>query len=95
LPARTAAAVGADWAGVGAATDGVGVAAVLGCTVMVTVCVSFGAVPLDAVIVTVEVPGVVGVPLMTPVVLSIVSPAGSPVAVYVGVGVPVAVTVYE
>lgn len=64
-------------------------------TVIVTTLVSSGLVPFDAVIVTVEVPGVVGVPEMTPVVLSIVRPSGRPVAVKVGFGVPVAVTVDE
>lgn len=85
---RTAAAVpegvlvGADGvaADVGVAV-GVGVAVAAGRTVIVTVCTSAGGVPFDAVIVTVDVAGVVGVPEMTPLVLSIVRPAGSPVAV--------------
>ncbi len=90
---RTAAAVpegvlvGADGvAAGGVAADvgvavGVGVAVAAGRTVIVTVCTSAGGVPFDAVIVTVDVAGVVGVPEMTPLVLSIVRPAGSPVAV--------------
>lgn len=60
---------------------GVGVALAAGRTVTVTVCVPVGGVPFEAVIVTVDVPGVVGVPEMTPVRGLIVRPAGSPVAV--------------
>ena len=55
-------------------------------------CVAFGTVPLVAVIVPGNVPAVVGVPEMTPLVL-IARPVGRPVAVNpIGV-VPVAVQV--
>jgi hypothetical protein len=47
---------------------------------------------LVALIVSTDVPALVGVPLITPVAASIVSPAGSPVAAYdVGLLLPVIV----
>ncbi len=57
----------------GAVGVGVGLVVAAGCTVIVTVCVSSGVVPFDAVIVTVDVPGVVGVPEMTPVLPSMLN----------------------
>lgn len=61
------------------------------------VTVAAGAVPLLALIVKEEVPGVVGTPDMTPVAASSCSPAGSEPdeTANVGVGVPDAVTVNE
>ena len=90
-PAATGTAGALD---VGAEGVGVGVGTTAGArTVSTYVSVSAGAVPLSAVIVTVVVPGVVGVPEMTPVVGLIVSPGGRvPPSEYFGAGVPVAVT---
>lgn len=80
----TATVVGDPFGAVGLVADAVGVGlavAAAGRTVMVTVVVAFGAVPFDAVIVTVNDPGVVGVPVIAPVAPFRVRPAGSPVAV--------------
>ena len=58
--------------------------------VMLNACVAFGGVPLLAVTVPVDVPAVVGVPLMTPAALK-VKPGGRLPAVTLNVGEPVAV----
>ena len=106
-PLLAATAVGTPFpagvvAGVDGVAEGVGVGVGVGVdtgaagrTVIVTVVVVLGLTPFEAVIVTGDDPDAVGVPEITPVVPSSVSPAGSPVAVKVGDGVPVAVTVYE
>ena len=63
----------------------------VGCAMtMLKPCVALGAVPLLAVTVPLNVPAVVGVPLMTPAALS-VSPAGRAPDVTLKVGEPVAV----
>jgi hypothetical protein len=63
-------------------------------TVSVKFCVALGATPLLAVMTSGNVPGTVGVPESTPVVLLKVTPAGNaPATENVGAGKPVAVTV--
>jgi hypothetical protein len=63
-----------------------------GAITILNACVALGNVPLAAVIVPGNVPGVVGVPEITPALL-IVSPAGNPDAVNVIGAVPLATTV--
>jgi hypothetical protein len=67
-------------------------------TVRLKLCVAFGSSPLEAVMVTGYAPPVLGpgIPLSTPVVVLNVTPLGkAPVALNVGAGNPVAVTVNE
>jgi hypothetical protein len=83
-------------AGVGVGVEvGAGVGLAAGPVSIAYVAIASGEVPLRAVMVKVLEPAPVGVPVIAPVLVSIVRPTGRAPAVtsYVGVGVPVAVTV--